>query len=100
VTPVVQRPVEVYDLCRTSVASPSQWEGRVGNHGSIYIRYRWGRLTVRLATAAGDVSAPDTCIYDEDIGAGTVDRLGGFLETDQMQAMLHAVCHFHGACSE
>ncbi len=34
--------IVVRELCQISTATPARWRGRVGEHGSIHIRYRWG----------------------------------------------------------
>jgi hypothetical protein len=91
---------EVYDLRRTCIACPSQWEGRIGDHGSIYIRYRWGVLTVRISMTDGNAVAVDSCFYEDDLGRRTGDRLGGYMDTDEMWQALEGVCHFNGECDE
>jgi hypothetical protein len=88
---VDQPKVEVYDLRRTCVACPSQWEGRIGDHGSIYIRYRWGNLTVRTSETDGNAAAASSCFLEDDIGRRSGDRLGGYMETDEMRRALGSV---------
>lgn len=93
------RPVTVRNLRRTCPACPSQWEGDVGDHGSIYIRYRWGSLSARLSPTDRDaVSAPT--IYETDLGEITGDRLGGYMTTEEMQQHLAGICVFEGPCNE
>lgn len=93
-------PIEVYDLRRTCLAAPSQWEGRVGEQGSIYIRYRWGRLHARASLTTPDAVAQGSSIFDDDIGSRTGDRLDGSMETEEMQRRLTGLCRFHGPCDE
>lgn len=95
-----QPKVEVYDLRRTCIASPSQWEGRMGERGTIHIRYRWGVLSVTIAPLGANITGPDTLLYEAEIGHALHDRLGGHLETDAMCIALEAVCIFHGQCDE
>jgi len=92
--------VEVYDLRRTCLAAPSQWAGRVGECGSIYIRYRWGRLHARVSWMTPDAAAHGSSIFDDNIGSRTGDSLDGYMETEEMQRRLTGLCHFHGACDE
>jgi hypothetical protein len=92
--------VEVYELRRTCIACPSQWEGRIYEHGSIYIRYRWGNLTVRISPSDALAVRADTCLYEDDIGQRTGDRLGGYMDTDELYEALAKVCHFNGECDE
>jgi hypothetical protein len=91
---------EVYDLRRTCIACPSQWEGRINDHGSIYIRYRWGTLTVRLSMTDANAVGVDTCFFEDDRGRRTGDRLGGYMDTGEMRKSLEGVCHFNGECDE
>ncbi len=91
---------QVYELRRTCIASPSQWEGRVNDHGSIYIRYRWGTLTVRISMTDANAVGVDSCFYEDDLDRRTGDRLGGYMETDDMRKPLAGVCHFNGECDE
>jgi hypothetical protein len=92
--------LEVYDLRRTCIACPSQWEGRIHEHGSVYIRYRWGNLTVRISPTDAHAVHADTCLYEDHIGLRSGDRLGGYIETDELYLALAQVCHFNGACDE
>ncbi len=47
--------LEIAELKMTGPRSPSQWEGSLSDNRAIYIRYRWGCLTVNLSGAGGDV---------------------------------------------
>ncbi len=85
--------MEVRDLKMTSDDRPSQWQGRVGENGSVYIRYRWGHLEVYLSEASRDPLSAGACIYDEQVG-GEYD---GQMSTAQMVAALAGVCRFKGA---
>jgi hypothetical protein len=89
-----QTVLEVYDLRRTCIACPSQWEGRINDCGSIYIRYRWGTLTARVSMADANAVRADTCLYEDDIGLRTGDRLGGYMDTGEMREALAHVCRF------
>jgi hypothetical protein len=88
--------IEVYDLRHTCIASPSQWEGRVGDHGSVYIRYRWGTLNVRLSLDEGHASTTGACVYCEQVG----EKLAGYMETEEMQLHVAGMFHFNGPCEE
>jgi len=41
--------VKVVELYRTCQACPSQWEGKTSDDNYIYVRYRWGHLTIGVA---------------------------------------------------
>jgi len=40
--------VKILHLAHTGHASPSQWHGRTEDNRKVYIRYRHGRLSVRI----------------------------------------------------
>lgn len=42
---------------KTCSACPSQWEGRTDNDRPVYVRYRWGHLSVRVGPPAGDMDS-------------------------------------------
>ncbi len=93
-------PIEVYDLRRTCIAAPAQWEGRAGECGSIYIRYRWGWLRARVSWTTSEASAQGVSIFDDDIGSRTGNKYDGYMETEEMQQRLSGLCQFHGPCDE
>jgi len=42
-------------LRQTCEGSPSQWEGWTDKHEPIYIRYRWGHLTVAIGEVGQEI---------------------------------------------
>ena len=40
---------EVRKLVKTCAGYPSQWEGKLEDGRMIYIRFRWGNLSVRIS---------------------------------------------------
>ncbi len=58
-------------LDQTYEGCPSQWEGTMENGDSIYIRYRWGGLSV-------DINGEN--IFNKSVG----DTLDGFIELDKV----------------
>lgn len=90
----------VYELRRTCIAAPSQWEGEVGEHGSIYIRYRHGTLRAHVSMTTADALGDGEVIFEDDVGTKIGDRLGGYLETAEMQKFLAHLCCFQGPCDE
>lgn len=47
--------IKVVEIRRTCFACPSQWEGWTEDGRPVYIRYRWGRLSVCIGPAGGDI---------------------------------------------
>jgi len=74
---------KVKSLTQTCSACPSQWEGTLADGRMIYIRYRWGYLSVC-------VSPNPTCdVYDavrgeEVFGDGMGGNLDGCLGEEEM----------------
>lgn len=46
--------IVVRELRQLTADTPAQWQGRVGDHGSIHIRYRWSVLTARVSETSSD----------------------------------------------
>lgn len=44
-----RKPIVVTKISCTCFACPSQWEGRTSDSRAIYVRYRWGHLSVRVS---------------------------------------------------
>lgn len=82
--------IEVSNLAMTSDACPTQWQGQVGDEGSIYIRYRWGELEVYVSETSHDPIREGMRVFDQRMG-GEYD---GQMSTDQMKALLAGVCRF------
>ena len=47
----------IAELTQTCDRSPSQWEGRLDDGRTIYIRYRHGQLSVHVGPAGGDLDS-------------------------------------------
>ena len=71
--------VKITEIRRTCFACPSQWEGK-GESGYVYIRFRWGTLSVRAGSTIKDAIAGPTIFewHDE-------DEYGGFMEYDELR---------------
>ena len=41
--------IRVIKISCTCCACPSQWEGRTADCRAVYVRYRWGHLSVRVS---------------------------------------------------
>lgn len=61
----------IKNLARTCSCCPSQWEGITEKNEAVYIRYRWGCLTVELSKPDGtivDAINYGKLLYSEQIG--------------------------------
>jgi hypothetical protein len=70
--------VKVTEIRRTCFACPSQWEGKTES-GYVYIRFRWGTLSVRTGPTIDDAIAAPTIFEWHD-----ADDYGGFMEYDEL----------------
>ncbi len=46
--------MKIKDPVMTCSACPAQWEGRTDGDRPVYVRYRWGYLSVRVGPPGGD----------------------------------------------
>lgn len=71
--------VVVKEIIKTCSACPSQWEGITDDNRMIYIRYRWGGLSVRLGEKDNmDISS---AVRGKEIFCGTFgDGFDGVME--------------------
>lgn len=59
--------IKVKNIKQTCYACPSQWEGKTDNGERVYVRYRWGNLSI-------DINGNG--FYSESIGDGLAGVLG------------------------
>jgi hypothetical protein len=77
--------VKITEIRRTCFACPSQWEGKTES-GYVYIRFRWGGLTVRSGSTIKDAIAGPTIFEWHD-----TDSFGGFMEYDELRELTSGV---------
>jgi hypothetical protein len=70
--------VKVTEIKSTCRAYPSQWEGKAES-GYVYIRFRWGHLTVSLGSTIKDALSTDPVFEWRD------PEMGGFMEYDELK---------------
>jgi len=63
---------KIKDIRQTCMACPSQWSGTTTDNEEIYIRFRWGILSVRIE---------DKVIFEEQISK---DSLDGVISLDKV----------------
>jgi hypothetical protein len=51
----IHPPIRVKTIEQTCRWVPSQWEGYTKDGRPIYVRYRWGRLSIRLGRIGGTI---------------------------------------------
>jgi hypothetical protein len=73
--------ITVTTLVQTCNACPTQWEGATTDGRTIYVRFRWGYLTIGLGNTLDE--AVDDLTFDVAFG----DNLLGVLSFDQLKTI-------------
>jgi hypothetical protein len=76
--------VKVIEIKRTCLACPAQWEGQ-GEAGCVYIRFRWGHLTVGVGPTIKDAVAAEPIFEWHD------PELGSFMDYDKLKKITKGV---------
>lgn len=80
--------IEINELEQTCMACPSQWEFYTFDNRPVYVRYRWGFLSVSVGKQHGtftDAIMNGTTIIGKEIG----NSLDGFIEWEQVKEELN-----------
>jgi hypothetical protein len=77
--------VKVSEIRKTCLACPAQWEGETES-GNIYIRFRWGHLSVRLGPTIGEAIGGRPIFEWDD-----VDGQNGFMEYAELKRITGGV---------
>ncbi len=75
--------LDFVELTNTCFACPSQWEGTLGDGRTVYIRFRWGYLSVSVSPPpVGDYtpSMSDAVSGEEIFGKRVSDGLDGMID--------------------
>ena len=63
--------IELTEITQTGHFCPSQWEGKTTDGLDVYIRYRWGHLSVQIGLLPGDDPLDrGKTIFSQDLGDG------------------------------
>ncbi len=79
---------DVIELECTCSACPSQWEGKTVDEQYVYIRYRWGFLTVGIGKTHEDA------VWDETSCQKIGDEYDGTMNTEEMKSHTKDVLRF------
>jgi len=78
----------VTTLVRTSLQSPSQWEGETSDGRFVYVRYRWGCLEIGIGQSLEDALSNSGKFFEQHLG----ERYDGSMEIEQLrQATLEII---------
>lgn len=84
--------INIVSIKKTCEACPSQWEGWTDDGLFLYIRYRWGTLSVTFweDSAMFTFPYPYVVLYEGCIG----DSLDGFMDYEELKKYLKDVLVF------
>jgi len=73
--------MKVIEIRQTCGACPSQWEGKLSDGRYVYVRYRYGYLSISVGgpTVADAVRGEE--VFGQDIG----DGLDGFMSYEELK---------------
>jgi len=83
----------VASLKKTCTACPAQWEGKLEDGRALYVRYRWGELSVGAGEDGGaaiDNSMSEEGFHCERVGEG----LDGYMDFEELKAHLYGLLDF------
>jgi len=85
--------IGVKEIKQTCEACPSQWEGYTDDDRSIFVRYRWGFLSVRIGSP-GDKSEFAGVRGKEILNEQLGDSYDGFLSYEDLAKTTSQIIQF------
>jgi hypothetical protein len=86
-------PIEINDLVKTCSGCPSQWEFYTFDKRPVYVRYRWGYLSVRIGAPNAEMSEAYTGVAI--IGRQLGDNLDGSIDWKYVKEHLDMLSKEH-----
>lgn len=84
----MSKPIKIKSLTQTCEACPSQWQGKTHDGQDLYIRFRWGYLSVRVHPTNA-VQGPE--VFGLEIGD---NDLNGLLTTSELRRATDGILVF------
>lgn len=77
--------IKIKTIRQTCIACPTQYEGWTDDERPVYIRYRWGHLSIRVGEKDTDHNTPlsGEVVYSQQIG----NKYDGFIELDDIKSL-------------
>ena len=85
--------VRVVKIVKTLEASPAQWDGMTDDNRQIYVRYRWGCLTIELGVA-GDMSEYAAVNGEKILSMKHGGKYQGVMEYSELKELSASVVEF------
>lgn len=76
--------IKIKEITRTCESCPAQWEGKTDDGRMIYVRYRWGHLSIRISPEQTDYVS-DAVRGEEILSQQIGDDLHGFLTIEELK---------------
>ena len=87
-----KEPLIVATLINTCSACPAQWDGMLKDGRPIYVRYRWGYLSIRVGIKGGGM---DSAVCGKEIlGVQHGDDLDGRINEQELATLAEGVLDF------
>ena len=85
--------IKIQEITKTCESCPAQWEGKTDEGKTVYIRYRWGELTIQVSPE------PSNNIYEAVNGVEVInkqlgDSLNGYLTYDELKNATAGIIEF------
>ena len=82
--------ITITEIKRTCWACPSQWEGKTKDGRAVYIRFRWGCLSVNVGKSIDDAIRNNRTIFEWQ----DKDRWNSLMENPQLVTLTRGVLQF------
>ena len=79
--------IKINNLKQTTIACPAQWEFYTFDNRPVYVRYRWGALSIYIGSPDGSMyeTYDGKIIFYEEIG----NNADGFIEWEHVEKELN-----------
>ena len=81
--------MEIKNLVQTCSACPSQWEGKTTDNRAVYVRYRWGYLSISVSDPGGSID--DAVCGQEIYGEQRGDEYHGVMGDNELLPILESL---------
>lgn len=85
--------ITVKKLVKTCFACPAQWEGETDDSRLVYIRYRWGYLSVRISES-NKTDIADAVRGNEIFGKDLDRPFDGYMDDEELKEILGETINF------
>lgn len=91
--------IRVLELTQTCPGGPSQWEGRTEEGLVVYVRYRWGCLSIGYGATLEEAVRNTNNLFEKQLG----DKLDSTLQYNQLRhattGLIEWPENFHKRCA-